>query len=41
MQKAERVEAVEVFDKRRRPLTTLPVQAVVAALGFIADLGPL
>jgi ferredoxin/flavodoxin---NADP+ reductase len=37
----EGVEAVEVLDKRTQALETLPVQAVVAALGFTADLGPL
>lgn len=37
---AKRVEAVEVFDNRTQERETLPVQAVVAALGFTADLGP-
>ena len=37
----ERVEAVEVFDNRYHEVRTrLEVQAVVAALGFTADLGP-
>lgn len=36
-----RVEAVEVLDKRAHEVRTLKVQAVVAALGFTADLGPL
>ena len=37
---AQRVEAVEVFDNSTQERETLPVQAVVAALGFTADLGP-
>lgn len=36
-----KVEAVEVFDKRAHGVRVLQVQAVVAALGFTADLGPL
>lgn len=35
------VEEVEIFDNRTDERRTLPVQAVVAALGFTADLGPL
>lgn len=35
------VESVEVFDNRTDERETLKVQAVVAALGFTADLGPL
>ncbi len=35
------LEAVEVEDVRSHERVTLPAQAVVAALGFIADLGPL
>jgi thioredoxin reductase (NADPH) len=34
------VTAVEIRDNRTDEHTTLEVQAVVAALGFIADLGP-
>lgn len=34
------IEAVEVFDNKTDERRTLPVQAVVAALGFTADLGP-
>ena len=37
----EHVTSVEVFDNRTDERETLPVQAVVAALGFTADLGPL
>jgi thioredoxin reductase len=36
----ERVERVEVFDNSTQARTTLEVQEVVAALGFVADLGP-
>src|SRR5215210_868376 len=35
------LEGVEVEDVRSHDLVTLPAQAVVAALGFVADLGPL
>jgi thioredoxin reductase len=35
------VEAVEVEDVKTHEVVTLPAQAVVAALGFVADLGPL
>jgi ferredoxin/flavodoxin---NADP+ reductase len=35
-----RVESVEVFNNVTQERQTLPVQAVVAALGFTADLGP-
>jgi ferredoxin/flavodoxin---NADP+ reductase len=35
------IESVEVFDNRSDERRTLPVQAVVAALGFKSDLGPL
>ncbi len=35
------LEAVEVEDVRTHETRTLPCQAVVAALGFIADLGPI
>jgi ferredoxin/flavodoxin---NADP+ reductase len=38
---ADGVERVEVFDNRTDERETLPVQAVVAALGFKSDLGPL
>jgi thioredoxin reductase (NADPH) len=34
------ITAVEVFDNTTDEVTTLEVQAVVAALGFTADLGP-
>jgi thioredoxin reductase (NADPH) len=37
----ERIHAVEVFDNRTDERETLQVQAVVAALGFTADLGAL
>lgn len=37
----DRVEAVEVFDNRTGERETLKIQAVVAALGFTSDLGPL
>jgi thioredoxin reductase (NADPH) len=37
----EGIKAVEVFDNRTDERETLEVQAVVAALGFTADLGPL
>jgi thioredoxin reductase len=36
----ERVEAVEVFHNVTQEREILPIQAVVAALGFTADLGP-
>ncbi len=36
----ESIEAVEVFDNRTQQRQVLKVQAVVAALGFTADLGP-
>jgi thioredoxin reductase (NADPH) len=36
----ETVEAVEIFHNVSQDRETLPVQAVVAALGFTADLGP-
>ncbi len=35
------LEAVEVEDVRTNETTTLPAQAIVAALGFVADLGPI
>lgn len=35
------LEAIDVQDKRTRDVRTLRVQAVVAALGFTADTGPL
>jgi len=35
------VEAIDVLDKRSRDVRQLPVQAVVAALGFTAGIGPL
>jgi ferredoxin/flavodoxin---NADP+ reductase len=35
------VKEVEIFDNRTDERRVLPVQAVVAALGFTADLGPL
>ncbi len=35
------LEGVEVEDVRSHERVTLPAQAVVAALGFVADLGPL
>ncbi|WP_370325150.1 NAD(P)/FAD-dependent oxidoreductase [Euzebya sp.] len=38
---AEHIESVEVFDNRTDERRTIPCQAVVAALGFTADLGPL
>ena len=38
---AHGLEAVEVEDVKSKETTTLPAQAVVAALGFIADLGPI
>ncbi len=37
----ERVKAVEIFNNRTDERRVLEVQAVVAALGFTADLGPL
>jgi thioredoxin reductase len=37
----DHIEAVDVIHKQTKEVTTLPVQAVVAALGFTADLGPL
>ena len=37
----DNVESVEVFDNRTDERETLKVQAVVAALGFKSDLGPL
>jgi thioredoxin reductase len=37
----DRVRAVEVFDNKTDERRTLEVQAIVAALGFTADLGPL
>ena len=37
----DHVEAVEIFNNKTDERETLPVQAVVAALGFTADLGPL
>jgi len=37
----ERIEAVEVVHNKTKERQTLEVQAVVAALGFTADLGPL
>jgi thioredoxin reductase len=36
-----RVEAVDVRDVRDGSTATLPAQGVIAALGFLADLGPL
>ena len=42
IQGTDRIEAVEVFDNSTdRILKRLPVQAVIAALGFHADLGPI
>jgi ferredoxin/flavodoxin---NADP+ reductase len=41
IQGGEHVEAVTVFDNRSDEQETLKVQAVVAALGFKSDLGPL
>ena len=35
------LEAVEVEDVKTKETETLPAQAIVAALGFIADLGPI
>ncbi len=37
----ERIESVEIFDNRTDERRTFKCQAVVAALGFTADLGPL
>jgi thioredoxin reductase (NADPH) len=37
----DHVEVVEIFNNKTDERETLPVQAVVAALGFTADLGPL
>ncbi|CAN5138227.1 hypothetical protein BH23ACT9_BH23ACT9_26280 [soil metagenome] len=37
----EHVESVEIFDNRTDERRTIKCQAVVAALGFTADLGPL
>jgi thioredoxin reductase len=37
----ERVERVVMYDNRSDEETTIEVQAIVAALGFTADLGPL
>jgi thioredoxin reductase len=38
---SERIESVDIFDNRTDEQRTIPCQAVVAALGFTADLGPL
>ena len=38
---ADRVDAVEITVKGRDEPLTLPAQGVVAALGFLADLGPM
>jgi thioredoxin reductase (NADPH) len=35
------IEAIDVLDKKSREVRRLRAQAVVAALGFIADIGPL
>jgi thioredoxin reductase (NADPH) len=35
------LEALEIEDVKTHERTTLPAQAVVAALGFVADLGPI
>jgi thioredoxin reductase (NADPH) len=35
------LEALEVEDVKTHETATLPAQAVVAALGFVADLGPI
>jgi thioredoxin reductase (NADPH) len=35
------LEALEIEDVKTHESTTLPAQAVVAALGFVADLGPI
>ncbi len=37
----ERIESVDIFDNRTDEQRTIQCQAVVAALGFTADLGPL
>ncbi len=37
----DRIESVEIFDNRTDEKRTIDCQAVVAALGFTADLGPL
>jgi thioredoxin reductase len=37
----DRIESVDIFDNRTDERETLKVQAVVAALGFKSDLGPL
>ena len=37
----ERITSVEVFDNRTDDRRSIPAQAIVAALGFTADLGPL
>ena len=37
----ERIESVDIFDNRTDEKRTIKCQAVVAALGFTADLGPL
>lgn len=37
----EHIESVEIFDNRTDETRTIKCQAVVAALGFTADLGPL
>lgn len=37
----DRIESVEIFDNRTDEKRTVKCQAVVAALGFTADLGPL
>lgn len=36
-----RLEAVEIEDTKSKETSTVPAQAVVAALGFVADLGPI
>jgi ferredoxin/flavodoxin---NADP+ reductase len=38
---SDAIESVDVFDNRTDERRTIPCQAVVAALGFTADLGPL
>jgi thioredoxin reductase len=37
----DHIEAVEVVHKHTKEVTTIPVEAVIAALGFTADLGPM
>lgn len=37
----DRVEGVTIFDNRSRETRTLPVDAIIFSLGFVADIGPI